>query len=46
VKIEKGRVGFIEPMLALAVTKLHEGNSNKHADDFLMVDYYQPVDYY
>jgi bifunctional non-homologous end joining protein LigD len=24
-KIEKGRVGFIEPMLALAVTKLPEG---------------------
>jgi ATP-dependent DNA ligase len=25
VKTEKGRVGFIEPMLALAVTKLPEG---------------------
>jgi hypothetical protein len=24
-KIEKGRIGFIEPMLALAVTKLPEG---------------------
>jgi hypothetical protein len=26
-KIEKGRVGFIEPMLAVAVTKLPEGSA-------------------
>jgi ATP-dependent DNA ligase len=29
-KIEKGRVGFIEPMLALAVTKLPEGPAWSH----------------